>query len=142
MSETGNYDVAVIGAGVSIRLFRRPSEHRGVRSPATARHVAGVPSLRREHGAARSAHHRIEVCAGDARMLRLAQDGQIVAVQSHDDFLPQDTGKGGGKDPGATEVQPGLSPRPTTRSRSEYTTSTRATGVEHAIDTSRIEIRL
>jgi hypothetical protein len=55
--------LAVIGAGVSIRLLRRPSEHRGVRSPATARHVAGVPALRRERGAARSAHRRTEASA-------------------------------------------------------------------------------
>jgi len=55
--------LAVIGAGVSIRLLRRPSGHGGVRSEATAQHVAGVASLRRERGAARSAHRRIEASA-------------------------------------------------------------------------------
>jgi hypothetical protein len=52
--------LVVLGAGVSIRLLRRPSGHGGVRSEATTRHLAGAPSAQRERGAARSAHHRIE----------------------------------------------------------------------------------
>lgn len=55
--------LAVIAVGMSIRLLRRPSGHGGVRSEATARHVAGVPSWRRERGAARSAHHQSEAFA-------------------------------------------------------------------------------
>jgi hypothetical protein len=55
--------LVVLGAGVSIRLLRRPSGHGGVRSEATTRHLAGAPSAQRERGAARSAHHRIEASA-------------------------------------------------------------------------------
>ena len=55
--------LAVLGAGVSIRLLRRPSGHSGVRSEVTTRHFAAAPSAPRERGAARSAHHRIETAA-------------------------------------------------------------------------------
>ena len=59
----GAVTLIVLGAGVSIRLLRRPSGHGGVRSEATTQHVAGAPSVRRERGAARSAHRRIEASA-------------------------------------------------------------------------------
>jgi hypothetical protein len=55
--------LVVLGAGISIRLLRRPNGHGGSRSPAITRHVAGVQLLQRERGAVRSAHHRIAASA-------------------------------------------------------------------------------
>jgi hypothetical protein len=66
--------LAVLGAGVSIRLLRRPSGRGGVRSEATTRHFAAAPSAPRERGAARSAHYRIETAA------RQRAEGQRRAV--------------------------------------------------------------
>lgn len=50
--------ILVLGAGVSIRLLRRPSGDAGVREPATTKHFAGVSSSRRGPDALVLAHHR------------------------------------------------------------------------------------
>lgn len=85
--------LVVLGAGVSIRLLRRPSGHGGVRSPAITRHVAGVHLLQRERGAARSAHHRIEASArpGVVRQRR-AVHRRVGAGERRAGFSPSATG--------------------------------------------------
>lgn len=53
--------LVVLGAGVSIRLLKRPGERDGVRAGATTRHFASAPTARHRRGASRSAHPRAKV---------------------------------------------------------------------------------
>jgi hypothetical protein len=53
--------LAVAGVGVSIRLSRRPNEHRDIGSSATVLHAVGLSSSGRERGAVRLVHHQAKV---------------------------------------------------------------------------------
>jgi hypothetical protein len=58
--------LVVLGAGVSVKLFRRPSGRDGVRHAVTTRRILGAPAVQRERGVSRlGAHHRAKTSFRD-----------------------------------------------------------------------------
>ena len=103
--------LVVLGAGVSIRLLRRPSGHGGVRSEATTRHLAGAPSAQRERGAARSAHHRIEASTRPgARRQRRAVHRRPDTGERRARTSPSTTQRAGSRAPDARNANSRLCP--------------------------------